>query len=205
MPKLGMAPIRRRQLVDAAIAVIHESGFARATVARIARQAGISSGMVHHYFRDKDELLFETMRYLLSELRADAVARLTAAATPRDRVIAIIDACFGDKQFDGQVFSAWLALYGNAKQSQRLQHILTIYHRRLRSSLLHDLLRMTARCDAERIADGIGAIIDGLWLRYALTGKPDDPEAPRALTRDYFTASLEQSFNIAREGLRVAS
>jgi TetR/AcrR family transcriptional repressor of bet genes len=205
MPKLGMAPIRRRQLVEAAIAVIHADGFSHATVARIARHAGISSGMVHHYFADKDELLFATMRHLLSELRSDAVIRLSAATSPRARINAIIDACFGDKQFDGQVFSAWLALYGNARQSPRLQRILGVYHRRLRSSLLHDLRRVTGPADAARIAEGIGAMIDGLWLRYALTGKPKDPETPRALTRDYFAASLEQSFNHAREGLRVAS
>ena len=157
------------------------------------------------FYTDKDELLFETMRHLLSDLRADAVARLATAQSPRGRIIAIIDACFGDKQFDGQIFSAWLALYGNARMSPRLQHILSIYHRRLRSSLLHDLRRMTEYNQALRIAEGIGAMMDGLWLRYALTGKPDDPEIPRALTRDYFAASLEQSFNAAREGLRVAS
>ena len=78
MPKLGMAPIRRKQLVAAAIAVIHEDGFARATVARIARRAGVSSGIVHHYFADKDDLLLSTMRSLLADLRADAVAAVLA-------------------------------------------------------------------------------------------------------------------------------
>ena len=67
MPKLGMAPIRRKQLVSAAISVIHEDGFARATVARIARRAGVSSGIVHHYFADKDDLLLSTMRSLLAD------------------------------------------------------------------------------------------------------------------------------------------
>jgi TetR/AcrR family transcriptional regulator, transcriptional repressor of bet genes len=205
MPKLGMAPIRRKQLVEAAISVIHEQGFDRATVARIARRAGVSSGMVHHYFKDKDELLFATMRHLLADLRSDATARLKAAVHPSERIRAIIDASFGDAQFDERFFSAWLALYGNARQSERLQRILGIYHRRLRSSLLHDLKHLVAEADACRLAEGIGAMIDGLWLRYALTGKPDDPETPRALTRDYFAASLEQSFNRAREGLREAS
>jgi AcrR family transcriptional regulator len=86
MPKLGMAPIRRQQLVEAAISVIHEQGFDRATVARIARRAGVSSGMVHHYFKDKDELLFATMRHLLADLRSDATARLKAAVHPSDRI-----------------------------------------------------------------------------------------------------------------------
>ena len=193
MPKLGMAPIRRRQLVEATIAVIHEEGFGNATVARIARRAGISSGMVHHYFTDKDDLLFATMRHLLSDLRADAVSRLVGAPTPDARIRAIIDSCFGDAQFDEQVFSAWLALYGNARTSDRLQKILALYHRRLRSSLLHDLKRLLPAPKASELAEGIAAMIDGLWLRYALTGKPKDPETPRALTRDYFAAAVERS------------
>jgi TetR/AcrR family transcriptional repressor of bet genes len=205
MPKLGMAPIRRRQLVDAAIAVIHEDGFSHATVARIARHAGISSGMVHHYFTDKDDLLFATMRHLLADLRAEAVARLAAARTPLDRLFAIIDACFGATQFDGRVFSAWLALYGNARQSPRLQSILALYHRRLRSSLLHDLKRLLPEHQADRLAEGIGAMIDGLWLRYALTGKPDDPEIPRRLARDYVAASLEAAFNAPPRPVKMTS
>jgi TetR/AcrR family transcriptional repressor of bet genes len=200
-----MAPIRRKQLVEAAISVIHEQGFASATVARIARRAGVSAGMVHHYFESKDDLLFATMRHLLAELRADAVARLARAAGPDQRIRAIIDACFGDEQFDEQVFSAWLALYGNARQSDRLRKILFLYHRRLKSSLMHELRRLVPDLEARRIAEGIGAMIDGLWLRYALTGKPQDPETPRALTRDYLVASLERSFNPRRAGLNMPS
>lgn len=205
MPKLGMGPIRRKQLVEAAIAVIHEQGFASATVARIARQAGMSSGMVHHYFQSKDDLLFATMRHLLAELRADAVVRLSRSAGPDQRIQAIIDACFGDQQFDEQVFSAWLALYGNARQSDRLKGILSIYHRRLRSSLMHDLRQLVPEAEALRVAEGIGAMIDGLWLRYALTGKPPDPETPRALTRDYLAATLDRAFNPRRTGLNMPS
>ena len=205
MPKLGMAPIRRRQLVEAAIAVIHEEGFGQATVARIARRAGVSSGMVHHYFEDKDDLLFTTMRHLLAELRADAAARLSRATSPRERIRAIIDACFSEAQFDEQVFSAWLALYGNARHSPRLANILSLYHRRLRSSLLHDLRRMVGEADALRLAEGIAAMIDGLWLRYALTGKPANPETPRALTRDYLVAALSHTSQLAHAGLNMRS
>lgn len=186
MPKIGMGPLRRRQLVDAAIAVIHREGFARATVARIAAQAGVSTGIIHHYFADKDALLMATMRTLLSELRRDAAERQGRARTPRERVCAVIDAAFGEGQFDAPVFSAWLALYGNARHSQSLSQILRVYHRRLRSNLMHDLMKLMNRAKAERMAEGIAAMIDGLWLRYALTGKPASPEQPRALARAYF-------------------
>lgn len=205
MPKLGMAPIRRKQLVAAAIAVIHEDGFARATVARIARRAGVSSGIVHHYFADKDDLLLSTMRSLLADLRADAVARLATAATPADRVNAVIDASFGDAQFEDGVFSVWLALYGNARRSERLQRILMLYHSRLHTNLLYNLRRLMTTGEAERTAEGMAAMVDGLWLRYALTGKPNDPDEPRSLTREYFAQCLERSSRSARGGLRQVS
>lgn len=186
MPKLGMAPIRRKQLVDAAIAVIHEHGFANATVSRIARRAGVFPGIVHHYFASKDDLLFATMRSLLAELRRDTVARQRRAAGPRERVNAIIDASFGEAQFDERVFSAWLALYGNARHTPHLQRILNLYHRRLHANLMFDLVQLMDRREAETLAEGIAAMIDGLWLRYALSGRPDHPAKPRGLTRAYF-------------------
>ena len=72
MPKRGMKPIRRQQLIDAAIASIHEHGFSSATVARIAHKAGVSTGIVHHYFTDKNDLLASTMRSMLDLLRREA-------------------------------------------------------------------------------------------------------------------------------------
>jgi TetR/AcrR family transcriptional repressor of bet genes len=195
MPKLGMGPIRRRQLIDAAIASIHEYGLADTTVARIARKAGVSPGIVHHYFTGKDDLLFETMRQLLADLRADVVERYSRARTPTERLQAVINACFGDVQFSPEVVAAWLGLYGTARQSERLQSILTIYHRRLRSNLMSDLRALVPPPEAARIAEGIGAMIDGLWVRYALTGGVDDPLIPRTLTCDYLTAALAQLEN----------
>jgi TetR/AcrR family transcriptional regulator, transcriptional repressor of bet genes len=199
MPKLGMGPIRRKQLVEAVIASIHVDGYANATVARIARRAGVSAGIVHHYFSSKDELLSETMRSLLAELRRDAVARLRQAETPRQRLDAVIDATFGDGQFSEQIFSAWLAFYGNARQSPTLRRMLELYQRRLRANLLHDLVRLGERRRAEEVADVVGAMIDGLWLRYALLGRPRDPTIPRRLARQCLDAQLAQASSAAPE------
>ncbi|RAU80344.1 transcriptional regulator BetI, partial [Klebsiella pneumoniae] len=72
MPKLGMQPIRRRQLIDATLDAINEVGMHDATIAQIARRAGVSTGIISHYFKDKNGLLEATMRDITSQLR-DAV------------------------------------------------------------------------------------------------------------------------------------
>ena len=133
------------------------------------------------------------------------MVRLSTAATPADRVNAVIDASFGDAQFEDGVFSVWLALYGNARRSERLRRILMLYHSRLHTNLLYNLRRLMRTVEAERTAEGIAAMVDGLWLRYALTGKPSDPGEPRSLTREYFAQCLERSSRSALGGLRQAS
>jgi TetR/AcrR family transcriptional repressor of bet genes len=196
MPKLGMRPVRRRQLIDAAIASIHEYGFADTTVARIAAKAGVSPGIVHHYFADKDDLLFATMRRMLAELRADLIAALARARSPHERIAAVIEASFAPAQFTPDVMAAWLALYGNAGQSPKLARIVRLYHRRLRSMLTGPLRELARGPDAEALAEGIAAMIDGLYLRCALAGNvalaAPDVEAARSrslhLAKGYVTA-----------------
>src|SRR6266704_4211647 len=106
MPKVGMEPIRRRQLIDATIVSIGRYGLADTTVQRISQEAGVSSGIIHHYFGGKNELLEATMRRLLQLLREDVVAALATARNAEERLLAIIDSNFAASQFQGGVISA---------------------------------------------------------------------------------------------------
>lgn len=185
MPKLGMGPVRRNQLIEAAIASLHDHGLAETTVARIATRAGVSPGIVHHYFKGKDDLLFATMRHLLSELRTETVAGLSAAETPRARLSAIVQANFAPIQYSGQVMTAWLALYGAARHSAELNRLLRIYHCRLHSNLKQALNLLHSPAEAEKLAIGIAALIDGVWLRAALTDDTGNRAAAIALVESY--------------------
>ncbi|SQK76818.1 transcriptional regulator BetI [Tatumella ptyseos] len=53
MPKVGMQPIRRRQLIDATLETINDVGLHYATIAQIAKRAGVSTGIISHYFGTK--------------------------------------------------------------------------------------------------------------------------------------------------------
>ena len=90
MPKVGMEPVRRKALVDAALRVIGDHGSLAVTMSDIARQAGVSPALAHHNFCSKEQLLIETIRSLLRQLRRDAVVALKQARTPRERLSAIV-------------------------------------------------------------------------------------------------------------------
>ncbi|MDP3525800.1 MAG: TetR family transcriptional regulator, partial [Hoeflea sp.] len=72
MPKIGMEPIRRKALTDAAIEAIGARGSMDVTMSDIAGRAGVSAALAHHYFGSKEQLITESVRALLRELRGDA-------------------------------------------------------------------------------------------------------------------------------------
>ncbi|MEJ6845617.1 transcriptional regulator BetI [Sinorhizobium fredii] len=192
MPKIGMEPVRRKALVDAALRVIGDQGTLAVTMSDIARTAGVSPALAHHYFGSKEQLLFATIRSLLGQLRDDAVAALKAASTPREKVSALIRVSFRADQFAPETVAAWLAFYSEAQRSEDVRRLLVVYARRLRSNLFASLKALCRADDAERIAEGAAAMIDGLYIRQSLKSAPISIEASIALTEDYVTTHLEQ-------------
>ncbi|MCF1482260.1 MULTISPECIES: transcriptional regulator BetI [Rhizobium/Agrobacterium group] len=190
MPKLGMEPVRRKALVDAALKAIGTHGSLTVTMSEIARTAGVSPALAHHYFGSKQQLLIETIRSLLRQLQADAASALTAANTPRQRISAVIRISFQADQFAPDTVAAWLAFYSEAQRSEATRRLLVIYARRLRSNLVDALLPLASRSDAERIAEGTAAMIDGLYIRQSLRAAPLSIDASVTLVEDYVSGQL---------------
>ncbi|KPP85034.1 MAG: transcriptional repressor of betaine biosysnthesis BetI [Rhodobacteraceae bacterium HLUCCA08] len=192
MPKLGMEPIRRAALVKATIEEIGAEGSLEVTVARIAKRAGMSSALAHHYFGSKDEIFLAAMRHILSVYGAEVRGALVMAKSPRDRVEAVIRAGFSESNFRPATIAAWLHFYVLAQKSPAAARLLAVYQGRLRSNLVHGL-RPICGTAAPGIADRIAALIDGLYLRTGLSGA--GPRGPGA-TADVLLA-LEAEINNA--------
>lgn len=190
MPKIGMEPLRRRELIDAAIRTIGQRGSLDVTVAQIAHEAGVSPALAHHYFGGKDKLILATMRHLLRELGRDLNAAIKQANTPHERIAAIIAVNFSAAQFAQETIAAWLTFYVHAQQSDDIKRLLRIYARRLHSNLVFALERLTSRARANRIAEGAGAMIDGLYIRHALGADAPDAASAIALVEDYIAIQL---------------
>lgn len=190
MPKVGMEPVRRKALVDAALRAIGDHGSLSVTMSEIARHAGVSAALAHHYFGSKEQLLIETIRSLLRQLKADAVAALSQAQSPRAKLSAIIRVSFQADQFAPETIAAWLAFYSEAQRSEEVRRFLVIYARRLNSNLVTNLKALCEPDEAARIAEGAAAMIDGLYIRRGLRSAPLGIDASIALTEDYLNAQL---------------
>jgi TetR/AcrR family transcriptional regulator, transcriptional repressor of bet genes len=153
------------------------SGYAGATIAEVARQAGLAPGLVHYHFRDKREILVALVEALASYARARYGTRATGCTRGEERLHAYIDAhlAYGpDAQPDA--VAAWVMV---AEQAVHDPDVREVYQAALREQmkLLRGLLRTTLaerglrarRLDA--LAAGVTAFIQGTFS-LATTARP---------------------------------
>ncbi|WP_136442685.1 choline-responsive transcriptional repressor BetI [Pacificoceanicola onchidii] len=182
MPKIGQEPIRRAALVAATVDVIGEAGSLDVTVGQIARRAGMSSALAHHYFGGKAQIFLAAMRHILTEYALEVRTAL-ADAPPEQRLEAIVRANFAESCFRPPAISAWLNFYVLAQSDAEASRLLSVYQSRLRSNLTHAL---RGRCkDPEQVAECLSALIDGVYLRAALAGQGVGGAADRVLQAAY--------------------
>jgi AcrR family transcriptional regulator len=89
----GTADHRREQMLRAALEVIAERGYADTRIADVAERTGISPALVIYYFKTKDQLLTEAIRYSEDAWYADGQRRLAALPTATARVEEIVAMC----------------------------------------------------------------------------------------------------------------
>ncbi|MGD8106140.1 transcriptional regulator BetI [Pantoea sp. FN0302] len=191
MPKVGMKAIRQAQLIKATLTVIDRVGLAEASIAVIAKEAGVSTGIVSHYFGDKNGLLDACMRQILADLYlAVERQRRQVPDTPEAQIRAIIDGNFDLSQVDAPVLKTWLVFWTNSLHQPRLQRLQSINDRRLWSNLTAQFARAMPREQARAAGSSMAAIIDGLWLRMTLSSESIEDGLRRARTLCYQNLAL---------------
>ncbi|WP_417464731.1 choline-responsive transcriptional repressor BetI [Kordiimonas sp.] len=179
MPKVGMQPIRRQQLIDATIRTIARVGYSETTVSRIAKEAGLSVGIISHYFGGKQALLEASMAQVLFELHDAFLTHLEGADGPRERLSAIIDTNFEDDQYKPEIVRAWLSFWAQVPFSPELKRLQGIYNRRLISNLAFELRQLVPGDAARDGAEIFASLIDGFWLRSTMAKTAPDLPAIR--------------------------
>ena len=188
VPRDELEETRRAQLIEVTIDSLADVGYVGTTLAQIARRAGVSPGLVAHYFGDKDGLLEAAFRTLARGIAARVRAALALGGTPRGRVQAVIDVNLAPEEFDRRTGTAWLAFWGQVLHVEGLKRVQAAYQRRMLSNLRSDLRSMIPGEEARSLAAMIAAMIDGVWLRAALS---QWQEADSGAARSLLTAFVD--------------
>lgn len=170
-PKLGMGPVRREQIVRATVRCLAREGYTRLTMKKVAREAGVSQGILHYYFADKRAMLTATLEAVTRDLdRRVAAAQTRTGGDPRARLRALVRACLDVAVGRPEFWVVFVEFWGEMLHDRRLRALNTAVYartRRLIGRLIADGVR-TGRfrpVEPERGAAVVLGLVDGLSLQ----------------------------------------
>jgi len=190
-----MKEVRQQQLIDATLMSVERHGLQRTTINTISHIAGMSSGIISHYFGGKQGLIEATLRYLLEELKQALLASITDKnITPISRLYKIVEANFTELQRSNPVTKTWLNFWSQAMHDPGLARLQYINNQRLYSNLLFAFKQLLPKTEAINAAKQSAAIIDGFWLRSALSLTPQkDFKEAEILSKAFINTVIAQS------------
>lgn len=175
MPKVGMEKIRKQQLIDATLTSIEQNGLHGTTIQTISKLAGVSTGIISHYFGGKGGLLKSATVYLLDQLRLDFLAQFdNKTPSPKERLTYIINANFSTAQRSNKAAIAWLSFWVQSMHVDELKQLQQVNHARLASNLRFSFKQLVDKNQVKHCANILAAQIDGQWLRCALLQSNDE-------------------------------
>jgi AcrR family transcriptional regulator len=138
MPKIVDHPRRREEIALVACKVVADHGFDQATLARIARAAGYTTGMIAHYYESKQAIILAALRLILRRIEQ----RLTRERASADaQLLPVLSEALA---VDAQRFTEcafWMAFWGQVPADKKLKRLNAWVHR--------EYLRLFGRCFAE--------------------------------------------------------
>jgi AcrR family transcriptional regulator len=124
-----IASLRKRQITRAAYEIIAEKGYYNFTMMDIARRAGVSSGLIHHYFKDKENMLVTLLREMQQVIRATTEKAIASEEDPRKKLEALIDTAFNLVESDREYLFVIFDFLTQIKLNERMQRILSKLYR----------------------------------------------------------------------------
>ena len=190
---------RRAQLIQATIRVIAAMGLPETTIAAVAREAGLSQGIINLHFQSKERLLLETLQYVVDEYRAHWKEALAQDyGSHAEQLAALVKVDFAPALVERDKLAVWFAFWGEIKSRPTYRKLCAErdrdYEKKIRL-----LCRAIAgeggyEVDPDAVAWGLSSMSQGLWLDLLLSPRRINRKDARRMCMVYLAGAFPQHF-----------
>lgn len=190
------ADVRRQALIEATALCLAEKGVAGTSVRAICARAGVSSGLLTHYFDGVDALILATYEDVGATVSAALDQAVEEAGDdPRDQLRACLQANFRAPLLDPDLLATWIAFWSLVKTDPKIAAIHAEVYGRTRAQLETLLRTIVPEMPTERArlaAISLTALVDGLWLEICLDPTTFSAQEAQAMVERAMMLALGQ-------------
>lgn len=173
MGRKSLAKERRAQITSALYRCIARDGLQRASTREIAREAGVQPSILHHYFKDRAEMIEEVVRNIVDDLIKLCDAEISRYENPATRFDKAIDFLFGPDMVNADHTRFFYDCWAEAKTNDKVRASFVTLYARFRDAIIDLLVETNTSEDLTRtqlkdLANIIVAIQDGVSLQWEM-------------------------------------
>jgi len=185
MGRKSSAPQRREQIVWALYDCLAERGQEKVTIKDIAAQAGLPPGVIHYYFKSKDDIIGSLAEAIVEKYSRMIDERIAAEISTEKKIAAAIDFIVDELVFNQPLNRVFYNLIQMAFERQRLQRVVKGLLKEYRERLAH----VFEAAGAGKASSGLGAALVAVTEGFSLQCLVD----PKAFKRDEVRRLIAQA------------
>jgi AcrR family transcriptional regulator len=179
--------VRRQDLLAVTVSCLARLGPRGTTGREVCRQAGVSHGLLRHYFRNPDNLLLETYEQLCDQLLSHLEAEVEPFADdPAEALHHFFVAVFSEQWASPDIIGAWMVFWQLVRSREDFAAVSFAFNMRQRALLEGLVRRLPQNRGSLSMTDAIAilsAVLDGLWIEFYLSEERTPAERCIALCK----------------------
>ncbi len=179
MSKHDVAAERKEQIVRATVECITKHGYHNFSMQDVARTAGVSKGIIHYYFLNKDELMMCVLDKVAGDIERVLGEEMGSISDPWRRLEIFIEVCFDIVRNTKEYYQVNMDFWTQINQKEEIRKVIAAHYAKFREAaakVIQDGVDKGAfrKVDAGAYASFIIAVIDGLSLQWLFDSKVFD-------------------------------
>jgi len=191
---------RRQQLIDATMKCIAKKGMSSTTLGDVAKEAGLSQGIVNLHFESKENLLNETLRNIADDYKTQFNRALDKSGPDAaNKLHALMELDLRPSILDRQKLAVWFAFWGEVKSRPRYREICKKsdeYYDEVVCTLCEEIIAAGQYKDVSplAVATVLTSMTNGLWLSYLISPKRFDRQIASNAVAEYLHSVFPKHF-----------
>lgn len=196
MSKAEVAAERKDQIVRATVDCIAKYGYHNFSMQDVAKHAGVSKGIIHYYFLNKDELMMSVLQRVSRDIEQVLTADMEAIPSPSKKLEVFIRVCCDVIRTTKEYYQVSMDFWTQINQKDQVREVISGHYAKFRltcATVLQEGMKANEFRDvnAQEYSSYVIALIDGLSLQYLFDETAFDFDRMVHLAKDLILNGLQ--------------
>lgn len=179
MSKADVAAERKNQIVKATVDCITKFGYHNFSMQDVAKTAGVSKGIIHYYFLNKDDLMMSVLSKVAGDIEDLLHADMNQTDTPEKRLRVFMGVVFDVVTKTREYYQVNMDFWTQINQKEEVKNVIATHYQKFRERAEKVIIEGIEKGHFKKVesrdfASYIIAVIDGLSLQYLFDSQAFD-------------------------------